>query len=475
MSSAATKLRRAVESFRKGQGLLYLSRIAGQPGERIPARHWLSSESGIEALERARKDGELTPTEDAALCAHMARAALEARFDAARGASLNLSAKAVQVGSDLRRLDDVVLEWSCHQGEPQRRLLARSLSAPFEDFAAVLTTARVDAERHAGSFLQRLQPARHADAGPVGGSAQAAEHWLTLTDDLAAEAFAFARRSHHVENDTGIETLFALLGAPLAGLVPRPGRMRRLAADWEPLGLRQQLRSAARASSDHPGPYPASHVVVLGAPTDIRVSASALEFGLASELLAADAVGRATGHAHASTALPVALRQAPVGTVARTLGQLGLLLYTDPLFLKRSRGFSVRESQTVARLSAAFCLAESRLLAASVLARTSNDAQANDRAGSLASRALVGSVPAGWGALLVERLAAGGPFRAKIWAPALAHGLRERFDEDWFLNPRASEPLRGAMARAGDFSVEAWAEEQGVHLEQGPKRLAELF
>ncbi len=475
MSSAATRLRRAVESFRRGQGLLYLSRIGGLPEERVPARQWLASEVGIEALLEARKHGELSDAEDAALCAHMARAALEARFDAARSAALRLSARGVRVGNEGRRLDDVCLEWSKQPSLAQRNVLTRALEPHFHDFARSIVAARAEAERHAGSLLQRLSPARHADAGPVGGNAEAAERWLAQTQDLAEEAFGFVRREHRVEAEQGLETLFALTGASLSGLVPRPGRMRRLAADWEPLGLRRQLRSFGRTAADHPGPSPTSHVVTLSAPSEIRVSASALEFGLASELLAADAIGRATGYAHASAALPVALRHAAVGTVSRTLGQLGVLRFADPLFLRKTRGLSARESHTVARLSAAFCLAESRLLAASVLVRAGSDDKALERASELASRALLGSVPVGWGSILVTRLSPGGPFRAKMWAPGFAFLLRERFDEDWFLNPRAAEPLRGALARAGEFSVEAWAEEQGVHLEQGPKRLAELF
>jgi hypothetical protein len=36
------------------------------------------------------------------------------------------------------------------------------------------------------------------------------------------------------------------------------------------------------------------------------------------------------------------------------------------------------------------------------------------------------------------------------------------FDEDWWRNPRAGEPLLGAGARGGTLSVESWAEELGA-------------
>ena len=478
MSTAGTDLRQAVEAFRRGQGMAYLELLSGRPGERIPARRWLTSEQGVDRHEEACTSGEISTVVAAALRAHMGRAALETHYARARSASLELAEQSVNYEGETRRVGYLVAQWSQGRGPAQRHALARSLDREFQEHARTLISARNEADGAAHDLLRRLhagQNQRHPDAGPEGGNQALAERWLTLTEDLAQEAFGFARREFRVEETHGLETLWSVLGTPLSGLFPRPGRLRRLAADWDPLGLRALLRAHVRAAPEHPGPFPAAHVVILAAPRDIRLSPSAFEYGLASELATADSVARALAHAHASSALPHALRPAPVGSVARALGQLGVLLFADPLFLRKTRGLSARESNTVARLATAYALADSRLCAAAVLARSITSPGDLERASALAGRALTGSLPTGWGACLALRLSPGGPLRGKALAPALAYCLREQLDTDWFLNPRASEPIRGALARAGEFSVEDWAQEVGATLEQGPRRLAELF
>jgi hypothetical protein len=478
MSSAGTDLRRAVEVFRRGQGLAYLEQLAGRPSERVPGRAWLTSEPGFARYEEALQSGELSPTEAACLAAHMGRAALEIHYRRARSAALLLPAQSVNYEGETRPVGTLIAQWAQGRGPAQRHALSRSLDRELQDFARTMISARNQADGYAGELLRGLQtgqPLRHPDAGPEGGNAALAERWLGLTEELAQEAFAFARREFRVEETHGLETLWSVLGAGLSGLFPRPGRLRRLAADWEPLGLRRLLRANVRATTEHPGPLPAAHVVMLSGPHDIRLSPSASEYGLASELATADSLARALAHAHASSALPHALRHTPVGSVARALGALAGLLFTDPMFLRKTRGLSARESHTVARLATAFVLADSRLSAAAVLARTITSSGDLERASALAGRALVGSLPTGWGACLALRLSPGGPMRGKSMAPAFSYCLRERFDADWFLNPRAAEPIRGAIARAGEFAVENWAEELGAKLEQGPRRLAELF
>jgi hypothetical protein len=305
--------------------------------------------------------------------------------------------------------------------------------------------------------------------------ASAAEAWLAASDDLAREAFAFVRDVSQADGASGLDTLWALLGAPLAGLVPRPGRYRRLAAELEPLGLRRLLSSSARLGPDHPGLFGATQVAVVAAPRDVRVLPGALELGLASELWAADALGRAAAFVHASSALPLALRHASAGSVARSGGMLAMLRFTEPSFLRKRRELNTREAGEVARRAAAFALADARLAAASVLARSLAGPEALERAQALCERALLGPVPVGISAFLLVRLSASSAFRGKAWGLALADALRERFDEDWYANPHAGEPLRGAFARAGELSVETFGAELGAQMELGPRKLSELF
>jgi hypothetical protein len=199
------------------------------------------------------------------------------------------------------------------------------------------------------------------------------------------------------------------------------------------------------------------------------------ELGLASELSAADALGRAAAHVHASPALPFALRHASAGTVARALGSVSVMRFGEPVFLRKRRELNLRESGELARASAAFVLLETRLLAAAVLARGLSGPDTEGRAHALAERALLGPVAPGAALFLVTRLSASSAFRGKVWGPGLAYTLRERFDEDWYANPHAGEPLRGAAARAGEFSVEGLGAELGARIEDGPRKLSELF
>jgi hypothetical protein len=258
-------------------------------------------------------------------------------------------------------------------------------------------------------------------------------------------------------------------------LFPRPGRYRRLAAELEPLGLRRQLARAARLAPPHADLFATSQVLPVSVPHDVRVVPARAELGLASELSAADALGRAAGHVHASPALPFPLRHASAGTVTRALGSISLLRFCEPVFLRKRRDLNLREAGELARASAAFALLETRLLAASVLARGLAGPEAAARAQVLAERALLGSVSPGTALFLLTRLSASSAFRGKVWGPGLVFALRERFDEDWYANPHAGEPLRGAAARAGDFSVEALAAELGARIEDGPRKLSELF
>jgi hypothetical protein len=258
-------------------------------------------------------------------------------------------------------------------------------------------------------------------------------------------------------------------------LFPRAGRYRRLAAELEPLGLRRQLARAARLAPEHDDLFAATQLAALAVPSDVRVIPARFELGLASELSAADALGRAAGHVHASPALPFALRHASAGTVARALGALSQLRFGETLFLRKRRELSTREAGELGRASAAFVLLETRLLAAAVLARGLAAGDAAERAQVLAERALVGHVLPGIALFLLTRLSASSAFRGKVWGPGLAYTLRERFDEDWYANPHAGETLRGAAARAGDFSVEALAAELGARSEDGPRKLSELF
>jgi hypothetical protein len=57
---------------------------------------------------------------------------------------------------------------------------------------------------------------------------------------------------------------------------------------------------------------------------------------------------------------------------------------------------------------------------------------------------------------------------------ALHVGLRERFDADWFRNPRSEEVLRGGCAPGNRLTPEQLCAELGVGAEVAPARAIEL-
>ena len=477
MASSSTDLERPLAAFRHQHGATYLKRLQGHepdPRTDFGARAFLLSERYRERLSEARTSGELTDAGYAAVCAHVARGLLEQRYERARMANTGLVAREVAVEGETRAVGALLGEWSAMQNPLARERTFKAVAPALEAYLEQLIARRADADADVATLLRELAPARHADAGPEGGGHSVAEAWLAETESLTREATGFTQRTLRVEGRTGLDLLWGALGQDFHGLFARDGRLRRLASDWEPLGLRRLLAARARAAADHPGPLAAPHVVVLAAPHDVRVSASRYEYGLASELACAEAVGRAVGVVHASEALPFAERFASAATVARVAGALAVQRALVPHFLRRVRGLSARESEAVARVALTYFLLDSRLAAAAVLARTLAGPSALDEAAALTERALCAPTPKA-AAGLVLRVSAGAAFRAKVHAPALTWSLRERFDADWYLNPRASEPLRGAFARAGQLAVEVLAEELGTDVSRGVQKLTELF
>jgi hypothetical protein len=478
MTAPFEKIEGALEAFRREQALSYLQRLSGAAAGEVRgqrARAYLCSEAASELIVSMFSSGELAPDVHAAVCAHVARAHAEAHYAEARQQSLELPERLLQLEGDVRSVGAHIGQWSRERSPARRERLEAALDPLLGEHALVLLRARARADQAAGLALSRLTPARHADAGPTGGSAPLAERWLALTEQLAEEAFATARRLFGVEAQGGLDNLWAVAGQALGGLFPAAGRYRRLAAELVPLGLRAQLARAGRLAPTHPGPFPSSQLLLAAVARDVRIAPSALELGMGSELLATEALGRAVAHVHAAAALPFALRHPSAASVARSTGGLLQLRFAEPRFLRKRRDLNVREAGELSRLTVAFALADSRLAAAAVLARDLAPEYALERAQVLCERALRGTVQPGNALFLLTRISAGSAFRGKLWAPALVHALRERFDEDWYENPHAAEPLRGAFARAGDFSVEAFAEELGAHVEHGPDKLSELF
>lgn len=478
MEAPTETLERALAAFRREQALAYQRALLGAHEEAGSSRGraFLCSERAPMLLRDALATGELTPGVHAAFCAHVARAHAERAYEAARHDALRFAQRGLAFEGPPRPLGAQFQDWQRTRASAARARLQQAADPMFGAHALDTLRVRSQADAAAARALAELAGGRHPDAGPEGGVAQLAEQWLALTSDLAEEAFRFARQVGKVDGESGLDTLFAVQGSDLSGLLPAPGRYRRLAAEHEALGLRALLSRSARLGPAHPGLFGADQLALPGVPREIRLLPAQHALGLHAELTAADALGRATAHAHVSAALPLPLRHASAASVARSAGTLFMLRFGEPQFWRKHREASAREAAELARRSVAYALLDSRLAAAAVLARgLIAGADAAPRAQALCERALRGEVPEGIALWLLTRLSAGSAFRAKSWAPALIHALRERYNEDWYQNPRCADPLRGGFARGGELSVEAFAEELGAQWKLGPSKLSELF
>ncbi len=474
METAAAKLTHAIETFRRDHVLGFLQRLSGQPVSVSHAQRWLVSERAEECLANALGQGELSPGEHGAIAAHMARAQLELTLASGRARVMSWPATALAVEGETRPVNAMMREWLASDAAPKRMRIAREIASSIPPVLHEWMRARENADAAAGALLRRLAAPRHADAGPEGGATALAQTFLRDTQDLMREAVSYCCSRSRVDSEDGTEALWAMHAPRYGSIFGRENRMRRLGNDWDALGLRRALAVHARAAPSHPAVFPQTHVLVASAPRDVRVSAPTFEHGLLSELASADAVGRAVGITHASAALPISLRHATVASVPRALGALGVGMFAQPLFLSRVRNLSRREADEVSRFAATYALLDARLCAAAVLARNLHGDNWLNSAAELATSAITRTVPQALGAWLVTRVSPGSALRAKVHAFAIAQVLREQFDEDWFRNPRAGEPLRGAAARAGDFAVEAFAAELGADISR-PLLLSALF
>lgn len=152
----------------------------------------------------------------------------------------------------------------------------------------------------------------------------------------------------------------------------------------------------------------------------------------------------------------------------RTFGALFASLLGAPLFLRRVLGFSAREAHAARRAYALVFLAHARLAAAKILSReallSGNGERARREAADHTAQALYTEIPRGLALVLPRpRVTDPGSFVALLQGAALARTLHDRFDEDWFRNPRAFASLRDDLARQEPRRVEVVTAREGKH------------
>ena len=308
----------------------------------------------------------------------------------------------------------------------------------------------------------------------------AANAWLSATDDAFEDMSRWLMRQGGAAGADTWSARFRALRAPQFDGLARPvRRLVRLAESARRLGFARELTSNMHAEHANACLVPCSRVLALSVPDDVRVFESRSEFGVLSDLAAARAIGEGLACALVSPAQSDVLRMACGLGVSAAIGGLFLQLRADPRFLGRVEGHAPDVSERLARHAAIVVLALSRLHAALAWAEEQTVPTESERLEvmcAVVERALGCRLPPGVTAIAYLASAVdGADFTALDAGLALHAALRERFDEDWYLNPRVSDVLRGACTRGSLLSIGDFRTELAAHAALGASRLLELI
>lgn len=302
----------------------------------------------------------------------------------------------------------------------------------------------------------------------AGEITRACEQLLSKTDALARDLGAWLLERHTGARphpgDAERHDLWHLIRAPRCAPAFPLGELLRTCRRWaEGWGL--DLHAGRAIKLDDEG-RPLAREGAMAAPTDapaeVRVQLSSEEGPWALEQLlsalgAAQLFAGPSGDAPpedlfcADPALPVAS------------GALFAGLVRDPGFRQRCAKAELPVDD--ARAVAVAHLFELRIAAAETLAsldalRSGLGAHAASLHRELFARAALASLPSGLALVSLDPfLASWARLRGEALAARMRAFLRERFDEDWWRNPRALQPLRSLWIRGGRPSVrELWDE-----------------
>ena len=269
---------------------------------------------------------------------------------------------------------------------------------------------------------------------------------LDATEDAWRELLAYSARrdlglAPQPRGDLTRADLLRLLAFPAYdGLFQRSGLAELLRAACGALGL--EAASLRIAETMRVAAWPGAHAI--GERVSFRPRGGLPDW---PDLL--DAAGRSA----------IALRQPPHqrdATFAAAFGWLHSALLLEPGFLAARLTLSKREQAEVLRALALRALFRLRATAAAARVATEVERGMSGARWREAHReALTAACHAAWDGVRAARDAEGGPLLARVAGFAagerLRVELRERFDVDWWRNPRAPEHLAGLLA-AGRFA-----------------------
>lgn len=490
MTTPAEAVRDAIEGCHRAAAAARLQRWRDPSADEAPADgeylEWLASDRVDEACAEALDTGEIDAEQHAWLGRH-ARAIKRDRHLAAARRRLRAALREATLpgGGPLRLANELgalaLSDDPLHRAE-SGRALERAMAPAARRFV------------HAHIALERVgAPKPGLDTGGIYGARTPAADAPAKKDALVEHADAFLRDTADAAEDAVRWCVRGLgPGSPLPwhtlvrGLRARDldapqrarDRFRHAAGAFRRLGFEDDMNARMRAEVDRGGALPFAALACMQVPRDVRVAHAGGDWGVVSDVCAASGVGRALGIALALRTLPVELRWPLGGCVPGAFGVLASGLWADRTHLTRVQGLTRPEAERVARVAGAFVLLTARFSTAVAVSRAAEVIDVDQRMELLAGalrEALHCDVPPTLAGLFAADLdAARDRAHEQLAGLALAAGLRDRFDEDWFMNHRAQEPLRGAGQRGNTLSLDSWCEETGVTLARAAPRAVEL-
>ncbi|MGE0787052.1 MAG: hypothetical protein AB7S26_15365 [Sandaracinaceae bacterium] len=316
--------------------------------------------------------------------------------------------------------------------------------------------------------------AEHAEEAPLEAASstelERARNVIEDTHGVWNELSARAAHAERVELAHWSDLAFVARAARWDDAAKPNERWRRASTMLAELAFIEALGRAARVLPRRPGPLERGCGVAIVEPARAIRIGPGLERGLASERAALIALGRTSVAALAHPGLPPELaRPAPDG-IAGTIGALCAHVSADLRVSARYDGMTTRERRELSERTRLLELWELRTAAAVLTIRAERDVRGRrEAARSILTAAFGCEVDDGLAGALSWSFGALDRFRSGVAAVDLFAAFRERFDEDFWRNPRAAELILHAAERGAALSQDAWLKE----IAAGPTPIAE--
>jgi len=486
------QLREAIGGLRQELAAerLYRARNPGYRGwvEQSQRARYVCSQEALEALQEITEDRLLPPDEVPWLRRQLAAAryALQVRDASKRlreslggltlpgGQPLALPAELARLsrGQDAlarRQLGDA-LERALRPAA--LRLVADHAQAAAQSDALLAEAPATPKARRGGGLVLSLAEAFAPEPGESEGAKTPEAPWLArarafIKDSEAAaqESVRYLTGERSARRAIAWHALWYGLRAPeLDAPNLAPERFRRAATTFRALGFESHMGACMRAEPERGVATPLAKVIALQVPHDVRVAQSVIDYGVLSDIAAAGGVGEALALSLALPALPVEMRLPGDGGAAEAVGVLATQLWGDRPYLMRMQGLGEHAAERVGRLAAVAALLWARLAAALATVSFAGADSPERRLEVLAdavSRALCCEVPGAIAGLLGADRRVQGRARGALAGLAMHVALRERYDEDWYRNPRVGERLRSLLSRGNRIDAETLCAELG--------------